>query len=63
MTGYNYDAFSPDNYNLASADGPEVGEDDPEQREAGEQPELPPLGLEQDRANRLVTLVGEQPSH
>ena len=24
MAGYNYDAFSPDNYNLASADGPVV---------------------------------------
>lgn len=30
MTGYNYDAFSPDNYNLASADGPEVGDKAPD---------------------------------
>ena len=30
MTGYNYDAFSPDNYNLASADGPEVGDTAPD---------------------------------
>jgi len=26
MKGYNYDSFSPDNYNLASADGPEIGQ-------------------------------------
>ena len=30
MTEYNYDAFSPDNYNLQSADGPEVGETAPD---------------------------------
>ena len=30
MTGYNYDAFSPDNYNLANADGPEVGDKAPD---------------------------------
>ena len=30
MTGYNYDAFSPDNYNLSSADGPEVGDKAPD---------------------------------
>ena len=30
MTDYNYDAFSPDNYNLASADGPAVGEQAPD---------------------------------
>ena len=30
MTGYNYDAFSPDNYNLASADGPEMGDNAPD---------------------------------
>ena len=26
MTDYNYDAFSPDNYNLANAGGREVGD-------------------------------------
>ncbi len=30
MTGYNYDSFSPDNYNLQSADGPEIGEKAPD---------------------------------
>ncbi|WP_425037269.1 deiodinase-like protein [Primorskyibacter sp. S187A] len=30
MTGYNYDAFSLDKYNLASADGPEVGDRAPD---------------------------------
>jgi peroxiredoxin len=30
MTSYNYDAFSPDTYNLASADGPEVGDKAPD---------------------------------
>lgn len=30
MTEYNYDAFSPDNYNLASADGPEIGDKAPD---------------------------------
>ncbi|MBO6675485.1 MAG: hypothetical protein JJ908_10470 [Rhizobiales bacterium] len=29
MSDYNYDSFSPDNYNLQSADGPEVGEKAP----------------------------------
>ena len=30
MTSYNYDAFSPDNYDLASADGPEIGDKAPD---------------------------------
>lgn len=30
MSEYNYDAFSPDNYNLASAGGPEVGDKAPD---------------------------------
>ena len=30
MTDYNYDAFSPDNYNLQSADGPEIGDQAPD---------------------------------
>lgn len=30
MSDYNYDSFSPDNYNLQSADGPEVGQKAPD---------------------------------
>ena len=30
MSEYNYDSFSPDNYNLQSADGPKVGEKAPD---------------------------------
>ena len=30
MTDYNYDAFSLDNYNLQSADGPEIGDKAPD---------------------------------
>ena len=30
MTDYNYDAFSPDNYNLRSTDGPEIGDKAPD---------------------------------
>lgn len=30
MTDYNYDSFSPGNYDLQSADGPEVGQKAPD---------------------------------
>ncbi|MFK7839999.1 MAG: deiodinase-like protein [Bdellovibrionales bacterium] len=30
MIDYNYDSFSPDNYNLQSADGPEIGQKAPD---------------------------------
>ncbi|WP_424964908.1 deiodinase-like protein [Dinoroseobacter sp. S375] len=30
MTSYNYESFSPDNYDLASADGPDVGQKAPD---------------------------------
>lgn len=30
MSEYNYDSFSPDNYNLQSADGPEIGQSAPD---------------------------------
>ena len=32
MTSYNYDSFSPDNYDLASADGPDIGQKAPDFR-------------------------------